>query len=357
MQLVAQTGERSAAALCLADFDYDLPPALIAQTPPPARDGGRLMVLDRHAAGITHGAVRDLPALLRRGDLLVLNDTRVRPARLFARSGSGAAVELLLLECDAAGAWDCLGKPAKRLRAGAALQLPDGGAAEVVAAPGNGRYTVRFAADCDVGALLATHGEIPLPPYIKRPDGALPLDTERYQTVFAAAPGAVAAPTAGLHFTREHLAALQGAGVELAWLTLHVGPGTFLPVREDDVGAHHMEPESASIPTATAAAVQRAKTEGRRVVAVGTTTTRALESAAQSGGAVAAGPLRAGAFITPGHRFRVVDALFTNFHLPKSTLLMLVSAFAGRERVLAAYAAAVQAGYRFYSYGDAMLIL
>lgn len=229
--------------------------------------------------------------------------------------------------------------------------------ATVTATRDGGRHVVRFAPSVDVRRLMACHGAIPLPPYIKRPDGALPIDGPRYQTVFAARDGAVAAPTAGLHFTERLLGHLRRAGVELAWLTLHVGPGTFLPVRADCVEAHRMDPEQAIIPEPTAAAVAAARREGRRVIAVGTTTVRALESAARASARVEAGERWADAFITPGFSFRIVDGLLTNFHLPKSTLLMLVAAFAGREEVLAAYAVAVREGYRFYSYGDAMLIL
>ena len=221
---------------------------------------------------------------------------------------------------------------------------------------GDGRYSVTFDAAADVRTLLEQHGEMPLPPYIRRPDGPLPLDRDRYQTIFAATAGAIAAPTAGLHFTGELVRALQARGVGLASLTLHVGPGTFMPVRAHDIREHVMDPEWCEIPASTAAAISAAKAAGGRVVAVGTTTTRALESAAGVDGGVEAGARWADGFIVPGHRFRVVDALFTNFHLPGSTLLLLVSAFAGHELILAAYSEAIHRRYRFYSYGDAMLI-
>jgi S-adenosylmethionine:tRNA ribosyltransferase-isomerase len=349
-----------AAARRLSDFDYHLPPELIAQLPAPARDAARLLVLDRHSGAVRHDVVRNLPDLLRAGDLLVFNDARVRRARLFGRTATGAAIELLLVAEQSSGEWRCLGRPAKRLRPGAALCFADGSAATVREWLGPGRYAVAFTSN--VSRLLAGHGELPLPPYIKRPDGPLPLDLDRYQTVFAEREEAVAAPTAGLHFTPALLAALATAGVGHARLTLAVGPGTFLPVREPDVAAHRMEAEAAELPAATVEAIMRTKTAGGRVIAVGTTTTRALESAALRGESAAAGaPLAAGrlaadVFIVPGFRFRIVDALLTNFHLPCSTLLMLVSAFAGREAVLAAYAQAVHERYRFYSYGDAMLI-
>jgi S-adenosylmethionine:tRNA ribosyltransferase-isomerase len=349
-----------ATATRLADFDYALPPELIAQVPAPERDGARLMVVNRRDVALRHEAVRALPALLRAGDLLVFNDTRVRPARLFGRTSSGGAVELLLIRERPDGAWSCLGRPAKRLRPGSALRMAGGGAATVRETIGPGRYAVAF--DGDVRAWLAEHGELPLPPYIKRPDGPLPLDHERYQTIFAARDDAVAAPTAGLHFTQALLAALESAGVSHTRLTLAVGPGTFLPVRDDEVGAHQIEREWAELPQATVDTIARTRAAGGRVIAVGTTTTRALESAAArapEGSGVAglvAGGYWADAFILPGFRFRIVDGLLTNFHLPRSTLLMLVSAFAGRERILAAYETAVRERYRFYSYGDAMLI-
>jgi S-adenosylmethionine:tRNA ribosyltransferase-isomerase len=340
----------------LADFDYPLPAEQIAQQPAARRDGARLMVLGRRAGGLEHSAVADLTGHLRAGDVLVLNDTRVRPARLRVRTESGGSAELLVVTGLGAGLWQCLGKPAKRLGAGTVLSMPDGTSATVDAALGGGRYAVRFAA-ADVGELLERCGEVPLPPYVKRPGGPSALDRERYQTVFARVPGAVAAPTAGLHFSAELLARLAAAGVETEYVTLHVGPGTFLPIRHGDVRRHRMDAEWARIPAPVQRRIGRARDEGRRVIAVGTTTVRALESAAGRSAEEAEAGFWADAFIRPGFRFRVADGLFTNFHLPKSTLLMLVSAFAGRERVLGAYASAVREGYRFYSYGDAMLIL
>ncbi len=346
----------------LADFQFELPAALIAQEPAPGRSEARLLVWDRSSAEQAHTTVDRLADFVRPGDVFVFNDTKVIPARLYARTPTGGAVELLLIhpvnapagEADA-GVWLCLGRPARRLRPPLALRLADGSAARLVAAHGDGRYEVAFET-ADVLSLLQAHGEVPLPPYIKRPDGPLPLDRERYQTVFAAHPGAIAAPTAGLHFTPELLAALRAAGAELAYLTLHVGPGTFLPVRTDDLEQHSMEAEWCEIPAATAETINRGREARRRIVAVGTTTTRALESAADAAGRLSPGSGWAQIFIRPGHRFRVVDALFTNFHLPGSTLLALVSAFAGRERTLAVYAEAVRRRYRFYSYGDAMLV-
>jgi S-adenosylmethionine:tRNA ribosyltransferase-isomerase len=339
----------------LSDFDYALPAGLIAQVPLAERDASRLFVLDRGRERTIHSTVRRLPEFLRAGDLMVFNDTRVRPARVFGKVASGGAVELLLLDATSPETWRCLGKPAKRLRPGSELRFPNEIRARVAATLADGRIEVTFSQPEDPLALQADCGEIPLPPYIKRPDGVLPLDEERYQTVFAAEPGAVAAPTAGLHFSTDLIDELRCRGIEMAWLTLHVGPATFLPIREWSA-QHVLEAETARIPAETVERVAAAKREGRRVIAVGTTTTRALESAAEPGGGIAAGELHAGAFIVPGFQFRIVDAMVTNFHLPRSTLLMLVSAFAGTRQILDSYALAVREGYRFYSYGDAMLI-
>jgi S-adenosylmethionine:tRNA ribosyltransferase-isomerase len=340
-------------------FDFVLPPEYIAQEPAEPRDAARLLVLDRETGGLRDGHVRDLPDLLRAGDCLVVNDTRVVPARLLGRlEASGRAAEVLLLREAAGGEWDALVRPARHCPVGAAVLLADGAARAVVTARGEaGRRRLRLHWPGAVTDLLAGHGLPPLPPYIRRyrkPGGE---DWARYQTVYATHPGAVAAPTAGLHFTPALLAALEAAGVEVHRLTLHVGPGTFRPVRATRIAEHAMEAEWCRLPAATAEAVGRARREGRRVVAVGTTTVRALESAAEASGAVAAGERWAALTIVPGYRFRVVDALLTNFHLPRSSLLLLVAAFAGRRPVLEAYRHAIAAGYRFYSYGDTMLIL
>jgi len=350
-------GDSPEGSLRVSDFDYDLPAELIAQVPAERRDAARLLVLNRSGERVRHSTVRDLSEFLQAGDLLVLNDTRVRPARLLGHGPGGGSVELLLVRQEGAKTWHCLGKPARRLRVGARVLLPDGGEVRVQASLGDGRYLVEFAGDVEVADLLELHGEVPLPPYIRRPDGTTRLDRDRYQTVFASQVGAVAAPTAGLHFTDALLDEIRGCGVETVWVTLHVGPATFLPVRRDDVQEHEMEGEWANVPEATAAAIELAKREGRRVIAVGTTTTRTLESAAKQWGEVRGGEFWADVFIYPGFQFEVVDALLTNFHLPRSTLLMLVSAFAKRDRILAAYEEAVRERYRFYSYGDAMLIL
>ena len=354
--------------MALSDYDYSLPDGLIARVPLERRDASRLLVLDRRSGVRAHRRFADWPSLLRPGDLLILNDARVIPARLLGRKrGSGGRVELLLVRPDAetateealqgpagALAWVCLGQASKGLRAGAVVDLEGGAEATVVETVGEGELRVRFSAPDSLGALLEHTGAVPLPPYLERePDEA---DRLRYQTVYARAAGSVAAPTAGLHLTEEMLAALARHGVERAFVTLDVGPGTFLPVRGEDESQHRMHPERYQIRGATAAAFARARRDGRRIVAVGTTVVRTLESALQPNGALRSGRGSTSLFIRPGYRFGAVDALLTNFHLPRSTLLMLVSAFAGRETVLAAYLDAVERRYRFFSYGDAMFI-
>src|SRR5262245_19406146 len=337
----------------LADLDYPLPEELIAQAPETERTAAPLLLLDRASGRVAHHRVADLPALLQPGDLLVLNDTRVIPARVRVRRPSGARLELVFVRrCGSDAEWEVLvrGTP----RPAEPVHLP-GAAGQWLEPLGDGRWRLRIEMDGPVLAWLARVGEVPLPPYIRRPSGPAAADVERYQTVYARVPGAVAAPTAGLHLTSALLDALGAAGVACASLTLHVGPGTFLPIRTEDLSRHAMLPEPYDIPAATVAAVGAARAAGRRVVAVGTTTVRALESAAASG-PLRAGPGEASLFIRPGHLFRVVDVLLTNFHLPRSTLLALVAAFAGWETVRAAYGEAVRCGYRFYSFGDAMLL-
>ena len=319
------------------DFDYPLPPELIAQVPAPARDASRLMVAPRNGGAIEHLAFADLPRFLRPGDLLVLNNTRVIPARLMLTRSTGGRVEALLLP----GSREALLDSGGRLKPGEVLRLEDGSACTL----GNRRgeaWEVEFERALETVERL---GRAPLPPYIKRaPDSS---DLERYQTVYAERPGSIAAPTAGLHFTQDLLHRITASGVAVAKVTLHVGTGTFKPVRAEEVEDHRMEPERYEIPEATLRAIEKAD----RVVSVGTTTCRTLEAWARSGKAAGETDL----FIRPPFEFQVVDALLTNFHLPKSTLLMLVCAFAGRERTLAAYAEAVKEKYRFFSYGDASL--
>ncbi|MBL9077629.1 MAG: tRNA preQ1(34) S-adenosylmethionine ribosyltransferase-isomerase QueA [Planctomycetes bacterium] len=345
--------------MLVTEFDFHLPPGRIADRPAEPRDAARLFVFDRAARRHEHHHVRDLPRFLRAGDLLVLNDTRVRPWRLRGRRPSGGAVECLLLRLDDARG-EAFVKPSKRLHAGDRLAMEDGALElRLLAALGGGRWQVELAAvNGDVAAALERCGRAPLPPYIAR-DGHedAARDRERYQTVFARVPGAVAAPTAGLHFTDALLQHLRTAGVEIAFVTLHVGEGTFAPLRTDVVEQHRMHAETYELPPATAAAVAATRARGGRVVAVGTTSCRVLETCARDDRTVAAGSGESTLFLYPGRPVRVVDALLTNFHLPRSTLLMLVAAFAGRDEILAAYREAVDRGYRFFSFGDAMLIV
>jgi S-adenosylmethionine:tRNA ribosyltransferase-isomerase len=333
-----------------ADFDYDLPPELIAQRALP-RGESRLLVLDADGPS-RHRSIADLPALLKPGDLLVVNNTRVIPARLFARRETGGRVELLLVEKLSERDWTALLKPGRRARPGSRLRLDADLGAEVMAKFEDGRHHIRFSEPVD--AHLERLGHVPLPPYIKRADAED--DSERYQTVYASVAGAIAAPTAGLHFTPELLAGLREQGIPVVEITLHVGIGTFKPVTATLVHEHAMEVEHYRVSPSVVAAVEQARARGGRVIAVGTTVVRTLESAVRADGSLPAGEGSSDLFITPGYRFKVVDLLLTNFHLPKSTLLMLVSAFAGRERILAAYREAIEAKYRFYSYGDAMLL-
>jgi S-adenosylmethionine:tRNA ribosyltransferase-isomerase len=339
----------------IASYDFALPPEQIAQEPLPERDTSRLLQFDRRTGAVAHHRFRELPALLRPGDLLVLNRSRVFPARLLGRRPGGGSAEILLVRRRSAALWDALVRPGRRLRSGATVELAPGFAARIEAEAAGPTRLVRLLCDAgDSDAAVERHGHVPLPPYIRRADA--PADRERYQTVFASESGSVAAPTAGLHFTDDLLAQLAARGVETTSLVLHVGPGTFRPVEVEDVREHRVDPERFTIPEQAAAAFNRARAAGRRVIAVGTTATRTLESAVAADGTLTAGDGETALVIVPGHRFRAISALITNFHLPRSSLLLLVSAFAGREAVLAAYAEAVRTGYRFYSYGDAMLI-
>jgi S-adenosylmethionine:tRNA ribosyltransferase-isomerase len=340
----------------LSDFDYPLPEELVAQSPVTPRDASRLLVLPP-AGGVAHRAFAELPELLAPGDLLVFNDTRVIPARLVGRKASGGKVELLLCEPLEGGLgrrWRALGQASKPIRAGAVLAF-DGLEARVDAAEGEGFYLVTLDREgAALEAALARAGLIPLPPYIRRAPGAE--DAVRYQTIWARSPGSAAAPTAGLHFTPGLLDRLEARGVHRTAVTLHVGPGTFLPIRGDSLEGHRMHAERYEVSPETAAAIEAARERGGRVVAVGTTSVRTLESAWRDG-AVRPGAGRTELFVRPGHAFAAVDALVTNFHLPRSTLLVLVCAFGGTARVLDAYREAVSARYRFFSYGDAMLLL
>jgi S-adenosylmethionine:tRNA ribosyltransferase-isomerase len=349
-------------------FDYRLPEELIAHYPSEDRDASRLLVVDRESGHYVDRRFSDLPSYLREGDVLVLNDSRVIPARLFGhRQGTGARIELFLLkphsEQEAAEGegrcWEALARPARRLKEGDTVCIADGFDAHIVEKAEGGLFVVQF--DCQ-GSFLETLervGTMPLPPYIRRP--AEELDSQRYQTVYARVPGSVAAPTAGLHFTDGLLAKLRGMGVQTAFVTLNVGLGTFRPVQSEEIEGHRMHEEAYHISEEAASQVNAARIQGRRVICVGTTSVRAIESAAQPGEDGEA-LLRAGwgstdIFLYPGgHGFSLTDGLITNFHLPKSTLLMLVAAFAGREKVLAAYGHAIKERYRFFSYGDAMFL-
>jgi len=305
---------------------------------------------------IEHKMFHDLPDLLRSGDLLVRNETRVIPARLLGRKDSGGQVEALLVRCTDVerNHWLCMTRSSKPVKVGTLLGFPEGISGEVIEEVPEGQRIIRFASQGDFYAALEKAGHMPLPPYIRREDAEL--DKERYQTVFADKPGAIAAPTAGLHFTREIFSALEEKNVEVCGVTLHVGPGTFLPVRTDDLDEHRMHREEYEVPAETAEKVNCARNEGRRVIALGTTVTRTLEHAVDGQGRLQAGQGETDLFIRPGFDFRIVDALITNFHLPKSTLLVLVSAFAGRDLILKAYREAIAERYRFFSYGDCMLI-
>jgi S-adenosylmethionine:tRNA ribosyltransferase-isomerase len=340
-------------------YAFDLPEELIAQHPAPQRDESRLMVVGSER--IDHRIFRDLPACLRSGDVLVLNETRVIAARLFGtRPPGGGRIEVLLLHPSAsirydpnATQWTALVRPAKRLHVGDAIEFAEHGRAIVTAELEDGARELRFEIGTSFERFLAQAGRLPLPPYIRNDSDEA---QGRYQTVFAREPGSVAAPTASLHFTNEVLERIADEGVEIVKLTLDVGLGTFRPMKHDRVDEHVMHAETYVIPESTAASLERAKAEGRRVIAAGTTVVRALEGNIQTHGRIVSGAGATEIFIRPGFRFRAVDAMITNFHLPQSTLLVLVSAFAGRERILHAYREAVTHGYRFFSFGDAMFL-
>jgi len=353
--------------LRVSDFDFELPTELIAQEPAAQRGQSRMLVMDRASGAARDGWFSEFPALLRAGDVLVLNDSRVIPARLYARRSGvrpqqtpTGLVEVLLTEPAGECQWRALVKPGRKIGIGEQLffSTPEGETVLTATVEERGEFgerTLRFEPVTDFFAALERVGHIPLPPYIRRNDAAE--DRQRYQTVFATEPGSVAAPTAGLHFTQEILQAIEDAGVEIARVTLHVGLGTFAPLRVEKVADVRLHRERYSVPAVTADAVNRARAQGHRVVAVGTTAVRTLEAAAQApDGLLHAGSGSTEIFIAPGFHFRIVDALLTNFHLPQSSLLMLVSAFAGREHVLAAYRHAIERRYRFFSYGDCMFL-
>jgi S-adenosylmethionine:tRNA ribosyltransferase-isomerase len=343
--------------MLVKDFDYDLPPELIANYPAPERDASRLMLLNRSSHSIVEDQFKNLSDHLLPGDLLVMNDTRVIPARIFGTKDSGGKVEIFLVRriTGSAERWSCLLRASKRFREGQEILFASGMKATVCNRLDPETWLIEFTGLEPFDVWLEREGHIPLPPYLQRADDVC--DRERYQTVFSKTAGAVAAPTAGLHFTRELLSELESKGITTAYLTLHTGLGTFQPVRVESVEDHRIHTEHYSIPAATADAVRSAKSRRGRIIAVGTTTTRTLEYAADCDGNVVAGDGEADIFIYPGYAFKVVDALITNFHLPESTLLMLTSAFAGSAYIQDAYHEAIRRGFRFYSYGDAMLIV
>jgi S-adenosylmethionine:tRNA ribosyltransferase-isomerase len=349
-----------------ADYDYDLPEELIAQTPAPEREAARMLVLDRRTGLVQHRGVRDLPDYLHPGDALVVNDTRVIPARIFgSKDGSGGRVEVLLLEEEQPGVWLAIYKAAGHAHAGGRFVLGRGRIhGEILEREDGGRVRMRLACEGSLLEAIEAEGLPPLPPYIRRPKGCpengsdvRALDRERYQTVYARWSGSIAAPTAGLHLSEALLAAIRARGVEVVPVTLHVGMGTFKPIASDDLEGHVMHDERYEVSPGAAEALNRVRQAGGRLVAVGTTSARVLETAADEAGTIRSGGGRTRLFIRPPYRFKAVDALLTNFHLPRSTLLVMIATLAGREAVLKAYAGAVRERYRFFSYGDCMLIV
>lgn len=344
--------------MLISDFDFDLPSDLIAQEPLSERSASRMLVVDRGTDSFTDNCFSDIASFFAEGDLLVLNNTKVFPARLIGHTRTGARVEVFLVERIEGNVWKTLAKPARRLSPGKEISFSDRLVANVVERSDDGGVLVEFTTAGDIDAVIDEIGLTPLPPYIKRPDPELShADRERYQTVFARERGAIAAPTAGLHFSESVFRSLAEKGVTTAELTLHVGYGTFEPVRVDDLSQHSVASERYEISSETADLLSETRNAGRRIVAVGTTTTRALEHCYARSGGFEPGPYVADLTIRPGYRFRAIDALLTNFHLPKSSLLVLTSSFGGHELIMRAYRHAVAQKYRFYSYGDCMLII
>jgi S-adenosylmethionine:tRNA ribosyltransferase-isomerase len=337
------------------EFDYELPDGLIAQDPLERRDSSKMLVVDRATGSFADRRFTDLPGEMLSGDLLVVNNTKVFPARLYGRTETGAGVEIFLVQEIGAGGWRVLAKPGRRLRPGKRIVFSDELAAVVLDKNDAGEVAIEFECEKPLDELIDQLGQTPLPPYIKREKG-IDTDRERYQTVYAEKRGAIAAPTAGLHFTPEVMDAIRGKGVEVVEITLHVGYGTFEPVRTDDLSQHSVLAERYEISEEAVHSLEKAKADSRRVVAIGTTTARALESNITTFETFTAGRHTASLTITPGYKFQAVDALLTNFHLPKSSLLVLTSTFGGHELIMRAYRHAVASGYRFYSYGDCMFI-
>jgi len=341
----------------ISDYDYELPAELIAQEPLAEREASRMLVVDRGNASLTDNRFTELPRFLRGGDVLVLNNTKVFPARLLGHTETGANIEIFLVKEVGDHTWEALARPARRLKPGKKLVFGDALTADVVDRSSDGQVFVRFDGHGDLEARLDEVGRTPLPPYIKRDALDADKDRERYQTVFASQRGAIAAPTAGLHFTPEVLDKIKATGVEIAEITLHVGYGTFEPVRVTDLAQHSVSAESYEIDAATVDRLKRARRDKDRIVAIGTTTTRALEANLSEFKSFTAGQYSANLTIRPGYQFKAIDALLTNFHLPQSSLLVLTSTFGGHELIMGAYRHAVAERYRFYSYGDCMLIV
>jgi len=344
--------------MLISEFNFDLPEELIAQNPLKKREDSRMLAVNRAEQNFRDERFCNLSQFLKTGDVVVLNNTKVFPARLFGATETGARVELFLVREIENRMWETLSRPARRLKTGKKILFGENLSAEVLEKTDEGRVIVRFEGNGDFNEILERIGQTPLPPYIKRDDGtSAEIDKSRYQTVFAKQRGAIAAPTAGLHFTPEILEEIEYLGVSIAEITLHVGYGTFEPVRVSDLSEHRVMAEKYEISEEIARLLNKAKSENRRIIAVGTTTTRALESAADEQGNISAGSRFADLTITPDYKFRIIDGLLTNFHLPQSSLLVLVSTFAGYELTMKAYRHAVESGYRFYSYGDCMLII
>lgn len=341
----------------ITEFNFDLPDNLIAQEPLEKRENSRMLAVNRNLQDWQDKHFYDFPEFLKKDDVIVLNNTKVFPARLLGQSETGANVELFLVKESENQIWETLARPARRLKIGKKVFFGNKLTAEVLEKTEEGRCIVKFEAEGNFDEILDEVGKTPLPPYIKREKDAIDKDRERYQTVFAQNRGAIAAPTAGLHFTPEILQKIKNIGVTVAEITLHVGYGTFEPVRVDDLTKHSVMPEQCEISVETAQILNRAKAENRRIIAIGTTTTRAIESSISPAGLMLVGKRLANLTITPGYKFRVINGILTNFHLPQSSLLVLVSTFAGHELIMKAYAHAVESSYRFYSYGDCMLIL
>ncbi len=343
--------------MLISEFDYNLPDNLIAQKPLEKRENSRMLAINRTEKSFADEQFSNFPKFLKKGDVVVLNNTKVFPARIYGKTETGAKVEIFLVRCVENQTWETLARPAKRLKIDRKIVFNENLSAKVLEKSEDGKVFIKFETDGDFDAILDEIGKTPLPPYIKREKDAIDQDRERYQTVFAQKRGAIAAPTAGLHFTTEILEEIKNRGAEIAEITLHIGYGTFEPVRVEDLSEHKVLPERYEISEQTAELINKAKSESRRVIAIGTTTTRTLESASDGNKQIKFGKGLANLTITPDYKFKIVDGLLTNFHLPQSSLLVLTSTFGGHELIMKAYNHAVGGNYRFYSYGDCMLIL